>query len=151
MAELEPIAARRFKTGTTVVAMVADRLVGFVFSLPLDGFMYLANISVLPEMAGRGVGAALLKASAAVADQQELVAVTLATFKDPPWNGAWFRKCGFVPMPPESIGVGLKASLDRHARYVDISTRETLWKQVAVRAEDAIAGDLARQADGARI
>ena len=54
-------------------------------------------------------------------------AVTLATFKSPPWNGPWFRRHGFAAMPEERIGAGLRAVLDRHAAFLDMATRETLW------------------------
>jgi hypothetical protein len=54
-------------------------------------------------------------------------AVTLATFRTPPWNGPWFRRQGFEPMPEDRIGPMLRAVLERHARYLDMSTREALW------------------------
>jgi diadenosine tetraphosphate (Ap4A) HIT family hydrolase len=32
-----------------------------------------------------------------------------------------------VPMPEDRIGPMLRAVLERHARYLDMSTREALW------------------------
>jgi len=52
----------------------------------------------------------------------------LTTFRTPKWNGPWFRRFGFVPMPEERIGSGLRAIVERQAKFVDPSTRETLWR-----------------------
>src|SRR6266852_4874019 len=63
VAQAAPIVAERFATGSAIVAAIGDRPVGFVLCQPLDGLIYLANISVVPEAAGRGVGTLLLRAS----------------------------------------------------------------------------------------
>jgi hypothetical protein len=55
-------------------------------------------------------------------------AVTLTTFRTPPWNGPWFRGHGFEPMPDRCIGPMLRGILDGHSRSFDMSTRETLWR-----------------------
>ena len=44
-----PIAADRLILGTTFISEVSVSLVGFALSQPMDGALYLANISVLPD------------------------------------------------------------------------------------------------------
>jgi hypothetical protein len=45
----------------------------------------------------------------------------------PPWNGPWFRRQGFTTMPESEVGAGLLAVLTRHASFLDMQSRETLW------------------------
>src|SRR4029077_4026770 len=87
----------------------------------------LANISVLPDASNRGVGTHLLERVIAYARASHATAVTLATFRVPPWNGPWFRRHGFTAMPESKVGPGLRAILTRHASFLDMETRETLW------------------------
>jgi N-acetylglutamate synthase-like GNAT family acetyltransferase len=121
------IAADRLISGTTFVAEVSKSLVGLALVQPMDGALYVANISVLPDASNRGVGARLLDAVIAYAHSSNATAVTLATFRVPPWNGPWFRRHGFTTMPESEIGAGLRAILTRHASFLDMETRETLW------------------------
>jgi N-acetylglutamate synthase-like GNAT family acetyltransferase len=122
-----PIAADRLISGTTFVAEVSGSLVGFALIQPMDGALYLANISVLPDASKRGVGARLIERVIAHARARQATAVTLATFRAPPWNGPWFRRLGFTTMPESEVGTGLLAVLTRHASFLDMQTRETLW------------------------
>lgn len=130
-AQSPPIAADRLASGETIVARRRGDAVGFVLLQPLDDRLYLANISVRPEAGGKGVGLALLDATLARARVAGLDAVTLATFRTPRWNGPWFRRHGFVTMPEAEIGPGLRAILDRHSQFLDMATRETLWRRLA--------------------
>jgi N-acetylglutamate synthase-like GNAT family acetyltransferase len=125
-----PIALERFAVGETIVAERDGALVGFALAHPIDGMSYLANISVRPEAGGQGFGAALLDHVMARAAAAGLPAVALATFRAPPWNGPWFRRHGFVTMPEDEIGSGLREILARHAAFLDMSMRETLWRLV---------------------
>ncbi len=131
-AEAPLIAADRLTDGVVVVAEGSGNvLLGFALTQPLDDLLYLANISVAPHASGRGIGQSLLARVSGLAHEGGLPAVMLATFKAPPWNGPWFRKQGFTPMPAMRIGPGLQAVLDRHAAFIDMTTRETLWTELA--------------------
>jgi predicted N-acetyltransferase YhbS len=76
-----PIAADRFISETTFVAEVSELLVGFALIQPMDGALYLANISVVPYASKCGVGAGLLERVIAHARATQATAVTLATFR----------------------------------------------------------------------
>jgi GNAT superfamily N-acetyltransferase len=125
------IAAERFADGETIVAEFLGKPVGFVLFKPLDELLYIANVSVSPEAAGLGVGRLLMIGAERRAQQSKVPALSLATFRTPPWNGPWFRGQGYLPIPEERIGSGLRAILERHATFLDMSTRETLWKPIA--------------------
>jgi N-acetylglutamate synthase-like GNAT family acetyltransferase len=130
VAAIPPIAADRLISGTTFVAEVSKSLVGLALVQPMDGALYLANISVLPDASRRGVGTRLLERVIAHARATHATAVTLATFRVPAWNGPWFRQHGFTTMPQSEVGAGLRAVLTRHAGFLDMQTRETLWLPV---------------------
>jgi N-acetylglutamate synthase-like GNAT family acetyltransferase len=121
------IAAERFADGEVWVGEVDRVAVGFVLLQHHESTLYLANISVLPEASGCNVGARLVQHAVSRATASAAKAVTLATFRTPPWNGPWFRRLGFEPMPEDRTGPMLRAVLEHHSRYLDMSTRETLW------------------------
>ena len=124
------IAAERFQTGWTFVAEREAQPTGFMLLQAVDGLLYLANISVAPDASGRGIGRALLTAAEDHAHKLGLPAVTLTTFRSPPWNGPWFRRFGYETMPEARIGDGLRSIRSRQAAVVDMATRETLWKRL---------------------
>ena len=120
-----PIARERLENGDLVVAEDDRGIVGFILTTPMDGGIYIANISVASGCSGRGIGAALMNGAL---DDARGLSVTLTTFRTPRWNGPWFRRFGFTPIPEGLIGPGLRAVLERQARFVDPATRETLWR-----------------------
>jgi N-acetylglutamate synthase-like GNAT family acetyltransferase len=124
------IAPERFEVGTTFVVAHGDRVLGYALTQPMDGLTYLASIAARADASGRGVGAALISSVLKVAREGQTAGVALTTFKTPPWNGPWFRKFGFAPIAAEMIGQGLQTVLDRHAGFLDMSMRETLFKAV---------------------
>lgn len=128
--EFQPISAARLAAGTILIVEVSNETLGFALVESLDGMLYLANIAVRPQAARAGVGAYLLHSVSDEAVRRRLGAVTLTTFREPHWNGPWFRRHGFVSMPEAEIGSGLRAVLDRHATFLDMTKRETLRREV---------------------
>jgi len=131
VAAAAPIAVERLRQGHLLVADGPDGPIGFVLSQPMDGMLYLANISVVPDASGRGTGVALMRAAIEHGSTLGVPALMLTTFKAPRWNGPWFRRQGFTPMPAERIGDGLRQVLERQARSVDPTTREVVWRPLA--------------------
>ena len=130
VAAVPAIGAERFAAGDTVVAVWDGKPVGFILMQTLDGLLYVANISVAFGASGRGIGQRLIATAEQRALELGLPAVALATFKAPPWNGPWFRRHGFAVMPDGRIGPGLRSVLNRHATFLDMTTRETLWHRL---------------------
>lgn len=69
--------------------------VGFAWVELLDGHAHLEELAVLPEHGQAGLGRALVEAAAAWAATAGLAAVTLSTYRDVPWNGPFYARCGF--------------------------------------------------------
>ena len=76
--------------------MFEGTLVGFAGLDVVDHEAHLAEIDVLPEHHGRGVGQALLDAACGRARARGHAAITLTTYRDVPWNGPWYARNGFV-------------------------------------------------------
>jgi GNAT superfamily N-acetyltransferase len=92
------------------VAVAADdRPVGFALAHPLDGCAYLHELDVHPDHARRGLGRRLVHAVAAWGRQTGAAAVTLATFRDIPWNGPFYARLGFRALPDDKLSPGLRA------------------------------------------
>jgi GNAT superfamily N-acetyltransferase len=70
--------------------------VGFVHVLVIDGHAHLEQLSVLPELQRRGIGAALTRAAMAEAGAQGFNRLSLCTYRDVPWNGPFYRAVGFT-------------------------------------------------------
>ena len=71
---------------------------GFTVLERLDDHAHLAQLSVHPGAARRGLGSALLAAAVDAAAARGFPAVTLTTFADVAWNGPFYRRRGFVPL-----------------------------------------------------
>lgn len=85
---------------------------------------HLEQVSVMPEAGGRGVGAALVERVAAWARQAGATSLTLATFRDVPWNGPWYERLGFVVVPHHELDAPLRAVRAHEVeRGLDVSIR----------------------------
>ena len=108
-----------------VAADADDRPVGFALVRPLDGCIYLQEISVHPDHGAQGNGTRLLDAVVAWARSSRQPAVTLSTFRDVAWNGPWYRRYGFRELREDGLTPGLlqvrhgeaKSGLDTSARF----------------------------------
>jgi GNAT superfamily N-acetyltransferase len=69
--------------------------VGFAVVDLVDGTAHLEEISVIPELNGRGHGMALLRQVERWARDKGLPSVTLTTFRDVPFNRPWYEHRGY--------------------------------------------------------
>lgn len=84
-----------------------ETLVGFAHAHPLDGALHLAEMDVLPDWGGRGIGTALLHHVLGEAHRRGLARVTLTTFRDVPWNGPFYARHGFRHLSRDAWTPGL--------------------------------------------
>lgn len=119
---------RRIAAGGLLVhADEHDRPIAFVMFRPLAGSLYIEQIDVLPEHAGRRIGAALLDAVAARTDD----ALLLSTFRDVAWNAPYYRRLGFVDLPDAALDEHLRAIRREHvARGLDETRRVFMRRPV---------------------
>ncbi|MFN3610075.1 MAG: GNAT family N-acetyltransferase [Hyphomonas sp.] len=78
-------------------------IAGFVLTSVRVGNLYLDQISVDPSQGRKGLGAALIGRVMLEAKDRGLKRVVLSTFRDPPWNGPFYRKNGFRELPRKKM------------------------------------------------
>ncbi|KSB89916.1 acetyltransferase [Caulobacter vibrioides] len=114
-----PLLARRIVEGGLLVAEIEATVVAFVMFRPLEGGLYVEQLDVLPSLAGRRIGAALLDAVAERANGGDL---TLSTFRDVPWNAPYYARLGFEVA--DGLTPGMAAIRAEHlARGLDEDAR----------------------------
>lgn len=79
----------------TIVFAADAPPVGFVSLEEVDGAAHVVQLSVVPSVRRRGVGAALLRRAIDWAREEGYGAMTLTTFRDVPWNGPFYEQFGF--------------------------------------------------------
>jgi GNAT superfamily N-acetyltransferase len=79
-----------------VVLVAGDPPVGLCRIDGTAGGAHLEQLSVHPDHAGQGIGRALLRAAVAWAEEHDFDEITLATYRDVPWNGPFYASDGFV-------------------------------------------------------
>jgi GNAT superfamily N-acetyltransferase len=96
----------------------------------IDGCAHIEQISVHPDHARQGIGRALVERLAQWARDRKITAMTLTTFADVPWNGPYYRRCGFRPVAEAALTPGLrKIRAAEHARGLDE------WPRVCMRRD----------------
>ncbi len=87
--------------GALVVLVAGDPPVGLCRIDAIgQGGAHLEQLSVHPDHAGRGIGRALLRSACGWARAQGHTDLTLATYRDVPWNGPFYATEGFVELGP---------------------------------------------------
>ncbi|HMK92474.1 MAG TPA: GNAT family N-acetyltransferase [Thermoleophilia bacterium] len=108
-----------------------DEPVGFARVEPDGERLHLAEMDVLPEHGGRGLGGALLDEVERWARENGFSALTLTTYRDVPWNGRFYERHGFVIVEPADLDRELAARLaDEARRGLDSMPRVAMRKQL---------------------
>ncbi len=83
-----------------VVLVAGDPPVGLCRIDAVGCRAHLEQLSVHPSHGRRGLGRALLRAGCAWAAEHGYGELTLATYRDVPWNGAFYASEGFLEAGP---------------------------------------------------
>ncbi|RZT83419.1 N-acetylglutamate synthase-like GNAT family acetyltransferase [Pseudonocardia sediminis] len=114
-------------------AWVVERdgeVVAYLVAAVVDGCGHVEQASVHPDHAGHRYGAALVEHLASWSRERGHPALTLTTFRDVPWNGPYYARCGFRTLDDDELGPGLRAiRADEAARRLD------RWPRVAMRRD----------------
>lgn len=90
--------------GHVFTARNSDLLVvGFTLTSDRGKSLYLDQISVDPEYGRRGIGRSLIDNVVSTARARKKKRIVLSTFKDVPWNGPFYRSCGFKELPRRKL------------------------------------------------
>jgi GNAT superfamily N-acetyltransferase len=83
-----------------VVLVAGEPPVGLCRIDGIGDAAHLEQLSVHPDHAGRGIGRALVRAGCDWARAHDFDELTLATYRDVPWNGPFYASEGFVEIGP---------------------------------------------------
>lgn len=86
-------------------------LTGFLSAEVREDALHIWQMSVRSNQQRKGIGRKLIKAAEHWASSKHLVGLTLTTFRDVPWNDAFYGSCGFQDVDPDSYPA-LQATLE---------------------------------------
>jgi GNAT superfamily N-acetyltransferase len=111
-----------------VAVDAANRAAAFALLTTVDGEACLHQLSVLPRMAGRGVGTALIETVCAAARAGGHRTMLLSTYDRVPWNAPYYARRGFHVVPPGAYSRALRA-----IRATEMRHGHPVWRRVLMR------------------
>lgn len=109
----------------------SDRPIAFILADIVDGDAHITQVSVHPDHAHQRIGAALIEHVATWARHRGLPALTLTTFTDVPWNGPYYARLGFHPVPDADLPPELRAiRAEETGRGLDRWPRTAMLRQL---------------------
>ena len=103
------------KLGQIWVAEVNVEVAGYIVAIVVDGNAHIEQVSVSPAHARQGVGRRLICHIEARGRDQDLLATTLTTFLDVPWNGPYYQRLGYRMLKVSEMGTELAAAIEHEA------------------------------------
>jgi GNAT superfamily N-acetyltransferase len=100
-----------------VAQSIDGALMGFVSAVEVANELHIQELSVSQHFQGRGAGRKLLLAAIECARDRELHGLTLTTFRDVPWNEAFYQRMGFETLSPAQLGPRLTAVLNNEVAH----------------------------------
>ena len=115
-----------------VARLAGGEPIGFALLCLADGGPHVEEIDVDPAFGRRGIGRALLETTLAWARGAGHRGITLTTFRDIPWNAAFYASAGFRAVVPHEVGPELAAIVrDETARGLDPGQRVVMRRDLA--------------------
>jgi GNAT superfamily N-acetyltransferase len=137
--------ARALDSGIGWVATDGDRggnndvVTGYLLAESLDELLdeeagrslFIAQVTVDPVFGRRGIGAALIETAAEWARSQGLDALALTTFRDVPWNRAYYERLGFEVVGAEGWSTSIRERVAQEsARGIDAWPRVVMFQAI---------------------
>ncbi|AOM39378.1 GNAT family N-acetyltransferase [Xenorhabdus hominickii] len=91
--------------------------IGFILAKPLNDGLHIMELSVHEHWQRKGIGRALIEKVVQVAEQRNLQAVTLTTFRHVSWNAPFYQRLGFDILKPQQITAALRKILQSEIDY----------------------------------
>lgn len=118
--------------GLLVAADARNNLLGFALYMPMEGDLYLAELNVLPEAAGRRIGAGLIDSLTEIGARRGCRWLLLTTFRRVLWNAPYYRRLGFEEIPRAELSPALAAEMARQsARGLRLASRVAMRRRCA--------------------
>jgi len=93
---------------------------------------HIEQVSVDPAFARRGLGRRLIEHVAAEGRRWGIDALTLTTFRDVPWNGPYYERCGFRVLADGELGPDLRRVRDAETTHgLDPAARVCMRRELA--------------------
>jgi len=103
--------------GRLWVARAGAAAVGFAHVEIIEpNAIHLDELDVHPDHGRRGLGTRLVKAVCEWAQARGQLAVTLATFREVPWNMPFYARLGFAEIPTDALTPALRSVVENEAR-----------------------------------
>lgn len=99
-----------------VVEGEAGDLVAYLAATRKGDRLHIHQFDVTLSLQGRGIGRRLLNYVIAWARDEGLSALSLTTFRAIPWNGPFYRSCGFVDWTA-GLPADIEAELAKEAAH----------------------------------
>ncbi len=113
--------------GRAWVLDLGDAPIGYLLVDIVDDTAHIEQVSVRAGYAGHGYGRMLIDTAIGWARKRGFASVTLTTFAVVPWNGPYYRRLGFRPIPDDEVTPELRALRDHEAQHgLDRWPRECL-------------------------
>jgi GNAT superfamily N-acetyltransferase len=97
------------------VTVVGAQIAGYITAEVIDGNAHVAQVSVAPDYAGRGIGRAMIEFVEAWGRSAGCPATTLTTFRHVPWNAPYYLRLGYEVLPDNQIGPELARTMEHEA------------------------------------
>jgi ribosomal protein S18 acetylase RimI-like enzyme len=109
---------------------IGGELAGYICAEVVDGNAHIAQVSVAPDYARRGIGKAMIDFVETWGRSAGYPATTLTTFRDVPRNGPYYLRLGYEILATRQIGPELARIMEDEASLpgVDASLRCAMIK-----------------------
>ena len=94
-----------------------DGAAAYILVREVDGCAHLEQVSVHARHARQRMGQALIEEAGRWAAEAGLQGLTLTTFADVPWNGPYYSRLGFEPVPEDLWSPGLREIVAEEAAH----------------------------------
>ncbi|SRR5258706_2123890 len=103
--------------GTSWIAEADHLVIGFLCAESADTDLHVCELAVRREWQHHGIGRRLMKTAIEHARRNQFQAVTLATFREIPWNEPFYRSLGFEIIDQEKLNARLEQILHAEIQH----------------------------------
>jgi GNAT superfamily N-acetyltransferase len=105
--------AELIKHGYSWIARDGPDIIGFLIAEPIGPALHIWQMSVCSSHQKKGIGRKLMERAISSAIENNLLEITLTTFRDVAWNEKFYRSCGFETLEDEAFSPFLKEVLSK--------------------------------------